>query len=171
MWRLNRGDAEGTNRNPQVAIWQADGTELACQRYWSSSYDDIAIGYIGLTPGDWYYISVDNYPGRQGTFTLCVDDGVDYDFKEGAKVVPHTADWRSIDAEYDTHNATPDQAKGDCWNTDENSNRWFTFTALKPTVTVDVLIGGLEGTMRYPYVAIWNEAGVMVGCAQVCWTV
>ncbi len=87
---------------------------------------------------NWYYISVDNYPGRTGSFTLCVDDEVDYDFMEGAKVVPHTADWRSADAEYTTRNATPDRDKGDCWNTDENSNRWFTFTALKPTVTVDV---------------------------------
>ncbi|RLB66844.1 MAG: hypothetical protein DRH08_05165, partial [Deltaproteobacteria bacterium] len=163
---VKSGGAEGTNRNPEVALWQADGTELACQRYWSSNYDDISIGYIGLTPGDWYYISVDNYPGRQGSFTLCVDDEVDYDFREGAKVVPHTNDWRSLDQEYTTRNATPDRLKGDCWNTDVNSNRWFTFTALKPTVSVDVLTGGLEGTMRYSYVALWNEAGDMVACSR-----
>ena len=163
---VRSGGSEGTNRNPEVAIWQADGTQLACQRYWDSNYDDIAIGYIGLTPGDWYYISVDNYPGRQGSFTLCVDDEVDYDFLEGAKVVPHTSDWRSADAEYTTYNATPDRTQGTCWNTNENSNRWFTFTALKPTVTVDVLTGGLEGTMRYSYVALWNAGGTMVACER-----
>ncbi len=163
---VKTGGAEGTNRNPEVALWQADGTELACQRYWSSNYDDISIGYIGLTPGDWYFISVDNYTGRQGSFTLCVDDEVDYDFLEGARVVPHTSDWRSADAEYTTYNATPDRSFGPCWNSVENSNRWFTFTALRPTVTVNVLTGGLEGSMRYSYVALWNAAGVNVACAS-----
>ncbi len=159
------GGAQGTNMNPEVALWKADGTELACARYWDSNYDDITLGYIGLTPGTWYYISVSNYPGRAGSFTLCVDDQVDYDFKEGAKVVPHTANWRSTDEAYTTFNATPDQVKGTCWNSAVNSNRWFKFTALKPTVTVDVLTGGVEGTMRYSYAALWNEAGVMVACA------
>ncbi|MEZ5069671.1 MAG: hypothetical protein R2751_01555 [Bacteroidales bacterium] len=48
---VKTGGSEGTNRNPEVAIWREDGTELACQRYWDSNYDDIAVGYIGLTPG------------------------------------------------------------------------------------------------------------------------
>ena len=164
--QLNTGGFQGTNRNPMVALWAADGTELSCVRYWDSNYNDIALNYIGLTPGDWYYISVDNYVNRRGTFTLCVDDEVDYDFWEGAKVVPHTSDWRSIDAEYTTRNATPDRLAGDCWNTPVNSNRWFTFTALTPEATIEVLTGGVEGTMRYSYTALWDAAGTQVACAM-----
>ncbi|PID91571.1 MAG: hypothetical protein CSA96_07685, partial [Bacteroidetes bacterium] len=163
---VRTGGTEGTNRNLQLALWQADGTELACRRYWNSSYNDVSLGYVGLTPGDWYYISVDNYVGRHGSFTLCVDDEVDYDFWEGAITVPHTSGWRSADGEYTSRNASPDRSAASCWNRPVNSNRWFTFTALKPTVTVDVLIGGVEGTMRYPYAAIWNEAGVEVACVR-----
>ena len=164
--QVNTGGSQGTNQNPMVALWAADGTELSCARYWDSNYDDIALNYIGLTPGEWYYISVDNYINRRGSFSLCVDDGVDYDFLEGAKVVPHTSGWRSADAEYTTFNATPDRASGDCWNTPVNSNRWFTFTALTPEATIEVLTGGLEGTMRYSYAALWDAGGSQIACAR-----
>ncbi len=164
--QVNTGGSLGTNRNPMVALWAADGTELSCARYWDSNYNNIALNYIGLTPGEWYYISVDNYVNRQGSFTLCIDDAVDYDFLEGAKVVPHTSGWRSADAEYTTFNATPDRLQGDCWNTAVNSNRWFTFTALTPEATIEVLTGGLEGTMRYSYAALWDAGGTQIACAR-----
>jgi len=157
--------AKGTIRRPQVALWDTLGAELACQIYWAD-YEDVNLGYIGLTPGEWYFISVDNRGTNYGSFALCVDDSVDYDFREGAISVPHTNSWRSADEEFTTRNATADRLAGSCWSYAVNSNRWFTFTALEPNVSVDVLTGGDEGSMQYPLVALWNEAGDQVACAN-----
>ncbi len=50
-----------------------------------SDYGDIRMGTDTLTVGNQYYISVDHYNNNNydGTFTLAVDDEVDYDFKVG----------------------------------------------------------------------------------------
>ncbi|MBN2174467.1 MAG: T9SS type A sorting domain-containing protein, partial [Bacteroidales bacterium] len=71
-----RGGAYGTIRRINLALWESDGlTEIACKRY-VGDYDNVTIQTTGLTPGSWYYISVDNnYSGYRGSFTLCLHDG------------------------------------------------------------------------------------------------
>ncbi|MCG2463017.1 hypothetical protein K8352_19860, partial [Flavobacteriaceae bacterium F89] len=96
---VDRGGAKGSQRHAQLALWEADGlTELNSERY-VGSYDDVTMGYIGLVPGNTYYISVDSYnSSTYGTFTLCLEDQVDYDFYEGAKDVSGIINGCSADA-------------------------------------------------------------------------
>uniref|UniRef100_UPI0026032F19 hypothetical protein n=1 Tax=Seonamhaeicola sp. TaxID=1912245 RepID=UPI0026032F19 len=99
---VDTGGAQGSNRRTQLALWEADGvTELSSKRY-ISTYDDVVLGAQDLTPGSWYYISVDSYSGYYGTFTLCLQDAVDYDFYEGAIDVTGIINSCSSDAVYDT---------------------------------------------------------------------
>ncbi len=63
-----------------------------------------------LTPGNRYYIAVDNGEasgGNTGTFTLCTDTTLTYDYKAGAVEVPHV--YCSADAEYTLVQATEDR--------------------------------------------------------------
>ena len=164
---VKTGGSEGTLRRPYVALWDASGNELACQSYYAD-YSDISLGSPNLTPGDWYYISVDNYnnTGYRGTFTLCVDDSVDYDFMEGALTVPHFHNWCSAEAEFTTYNATPDRSKGSCWPNGPNYNRWFKFLATTSELTVNVKTGGTEGTIRNIMVALWDASGNQMSCSR-----
>ena len=164
---LKVGGSEGTMKNPFVALWDATPTQIACQNYISST-TDLQLSYFGLTIGNWYYISVDNYVGSgyRGTFTLCIDNSVNYDYKEGADTLADIHNWCSADAAYTTLNATADQAKGSCWANGPNYNRWFVFEATTSQVNIQVKIGGSEGTMKNPFVALWTAAGSQLACAN-----
>ncbi len=164
---VKTGGTEGTIRRIQVAVWDSTGNELACKRY-SSDYDDVRIQYVGLTPGDWYYISVDNHQnsGYRGTFTVCLDTKVDYDFREGAIEIADPHDWCSADAAFTTFEATPDQLKGSNWNTGPNYNRWFRFRATTNEVKADLKTGGDLGSLRYGYIALWDSAGNEISSAR-----
>ncbi|MBL7937109.1 MAG: hypothetical protein JNM51_14975, partial [Bacteroidia bacterium] len=66
--QLLTGGTEGTIQNPYMAIWQSDGTtQIGCVNY-SSTYSDLELSAIGLTPGNTYYISVDNHNGASGGY-------------------------------------------------------------------------------------------------------
>ncbi len=161
---LLTGGAEGTIRYAYLALWDTDGlTQLACERY-TGQYSDIELDYTSLTPGNTYYISVDNHNGStayRGTFTLCVNDKVTYDFYERAIEITDLNSWCSANGAFTTQLATPDKNAGSCWNTAGGSNRWFTFQAISPSVTINVNTGGSEGTLRYPYVALWDSTGLV----------
>ncbi len=159
QYYIDRGGAQGSIRGVNLALWEADGTtEVECNRYVGVN-DDVVVGFTNLTVGNWYYISVDNYySGYRGTFTLCIDDDVDYDYYEGAIVVPH-ADWCSLDAEYTTIGATPDKNAASCWNTSPNYNRWFTFQATSPFINITVDRGGAQGSIRGVNLALWEADG------------
>ncbi|MBU0764845.1 MAG: hypothetical protein KJ607_08425, partial [Bacteroidetes bacterium] len=120
---LRTGGDEGTLRYPYIALWDASLTQLACKGYVDASAD-IGIACEGLTEGNTYYISVDNHSNAsyKGTFSLCVSDEIDYDFKEGAVELSDLDDWCSADAAYSTEDATQDQSKGSCWNTGPSYN-------------------------------------------------
>ncbi len=165
--QLKTGGAEGTLQNPFLALWDASNTQLGCARY-SSTYSDIEIVAQGLTPGDWYYISVDNYTGTgyRGTFTLCVDETINYDLKAGAVEIPGISNWCSSDAAYTTVGATADELKGSCWNSGPNFNRWFKFQATATgNATIQLKTGGAEGTLQYPFLALWDASNTQLGCA------
>jgi hypothetical protein len=164
---VKTGGTEGTIRRIQVALWDSTGNELACERY-SSDYDDVRIQYVGLTPGEWYYVSVDNYDRTyfRGTFTICLDTEVDYDFREGAVEITDPHDWCSTDAAFTTMDATPDRLKGSTWNTGPNFNRWFKFRATTNEVKADLKTGGDLGTLRYGYIALWDSAGNEMSSAR-----
>ena len=165
--QLKTGGAEGTLQYPFIALWDAANTQLGCAVY-SSQYSDLDIVTEGLTTGQWYYISVDNYVGTGycGTFSLCVDETIDYDLKAGALTIPNISNWCSADAAYTTLGATGDQLKGSCWSNGPNYNRWFKFQATASGVaTIKLKTGGAEGTLQYPFLALWDAANTQLGCA------
>ena len=48
---------------------------------------------------------------------------------------------------------------GSCWNTTGSSNRWFKFVATTTQIKVQVKQVGSEGTLQYPYMALWQSNG------------
>ncbi len=103
-----------------------------------------------------------------GSFSLCIDENVDYDYRAGAIELTDITNWCSPDAAYNNLFATPDGSQGSCWTGTSNNNVWFKFTAETPTAIIDVKTGTVYGNMRRQQLALWNEAGAEVGCAR--WT-
>ncbi|MBS1542084.1 MAG: T9SS type A sorting domain-containing protein, partial [Bacteroidetes bacterium] len=157
---VNVGGASGTMQYPMVALWTSALAQLNCQNQQGAS-TSIETDYFGLTAGQVYYISVDNFVGTgyRGTFTLCLSDVMDYNYYEGAIALTDLNNWCSSNAQYTTLNATPDKNKGTCWSNGPNYNRWFKFTAGYTSATIQVKVGGVEGTMQYPMVALWGSNG------------
>jgi hypothetical protein len=157
------GSVNGTQTRTQLALWQSNGlSEIASQRY-AGSNDDVKINYIGLIPGNTYYISVDSQSDTSwGTFTLCLQSTVDYDFYEGAIDVTSIINSCSANAIYATAGATPDRLAGSVWNNSgPRFNRWFKFTAPSTgQINVTVDIGGAKGTQSSTQIAIWQWDGV-----------
>lgn len=163
----SRGGSLGTIRRINLALWEADGTtQIDCNRYVADN-DNVTVNSNSLTPGSWYYVSVDNnYSGYRGTFTLCVDDSPSYDYKDGALELTDLDNWCSADAEFTTSGATGDESAASCWNTAPTYNRWFKFNAIHHTATIDVTRGGALGTVRRLNVSLLDKDGVEVACSR-----
>ncbi len=155
---IESGGAYGTATKLNASIWESDGlTEVACGTYQWPLENLIKVNATGLTIGNWYYISVDNYKSiNRGTFSLGF---VDYDWYEGAIEIQHQPGWQSALAAYTTVGATPDRNAASCWNTSPNYNRWFKFVATSPVVKLSILRGGSYGTIQRINAAIWEADG------------
>ncbi|HNP94173.1 MAG TPA: hypothetical protein PKJ63_01045, partial [Cyclobacteriaceae bacterium] len=166
---LKVGGAEGTMQHPNMALWEADGsTEIKCVRRVNAT-TDVQISSSSLTIGNTYYVSVDNYVGLgyRGTFTLCIDNSVTYDEVDGAILLTDIHNWCSSNAAFSTVNATPDKNKGSCWENGPNYNRWFKFVATTNFITLDLKVGGAEGNMQHPNMALWQaDAITQVACVR-----
>lgn len=164
-----RGGSYGTVRRINLALWEADGTtEVACARYMSND-DIVTLGSNALVPGNTYYISVDNnYFWYRGTFTLHVNDAMDYDFYEGAIELSDLVNWQSDTSAYTTRGASPDRNAASCWNTSPNYNRWFKFQAIHSDVSIQVLRDGASlGDLRRINLALWEADGTTeLACAR-----
>ncbi|MBV5323353.1 hypothetical protein JZU51_01070, partial [bacterium] len=98
--------------------------------------------------------------------TLCVDESINYDLKEGAIDIGNINNYCSPEAAYTTVGATADEAKGSCWANGPNYNRWFKFQATATTnAHIKLKTGGTEGTLQHPFLALWKEDGSQIGCA------
>jgi len=97
-----------------MAIWDGLGTEIACAGPFAGQ-GELTMLPTGMTIGDWYYISVDD-DNTPGTFTICVDDTIDYDYPEGAFEITDPVNWCSPDAGFSNAGATADSESGSCWN-------------------------------------------------------
>jgi hypothetical protein len=163
------GGVEGTLRHPNMALWESNATsEVACVRRLNATAD-VQISISTLTIGNTYYVSCDNYVGLgyRGTFTLCIDDQVTYDEIAGAKELTNLNNWCSADAQYTTINATSDGLMGSCWENGPNYTRWFKFTAVSPNVTLQMKVGGVEGSLRHPNMALWqSNATTEIACVR-----
>jgi len=154
------GSSFGTVQRINAAIWEADGTtQVNCNRY-ISNYDSVVVQSPYLVPGNWYYISITSGTGGyRGTFSLRVNDQVDYDYYEGAIELTDITNWDSPEAAYTTRGATADKNAASCWNTSPNYNRWFKFQATTNTISVLIRRGGTYGTIRRVNAAIWEDDG------------
>ncbi|MDO7135669.1 LamG-like jellyroll fold domain-containing protein [Algibacter lectus] len=161
----------GSMRNPYLALWDHTTAEIKSARYTDAS-SSIYVQSNSLTIGQWYYISVDNYSalGNRGTFSLCIEDKVGFDYKEGAIEVPHTGNWCSSDAEYTTDNGSPDGPKGSAWSSDPNANVWFKFKATTTQINAEVKHGGVLGDIRYPLLALWDASGLEINSTNFNYT-
>jgi hypothetical protein len=150
-------------RYPQAALWNSAGGEIKClPRTLNSSTSTLS--YDGLVVGEWYYISVDD-ANTSGTFTLCIDDALDYDYKAGAYEIVSPIRWCSGDAQFNNYFGTPDELPGTCWAGGENKNVWFRFTAISSNVNIDVKNGTTFGNLQDLQASLWNSAGVELACA------
>ncbi|MCB0804281.1 MAG: hypothetical protein KDC05_00700, partial [Bacteroidales bacterium] len=79
---VKTGGSQGSAQYLMAALWDNAGYELACAVY-TSNTSDLTLSSVDLIPGEWYYIAVDNRAGTsyRGSFTLCLDATVDYDYK------------------------------------------------------------------------------------------
>lgn len=65
------GGSEGTQQRSLLTLWDTDGlTELNCTTYYDDT-DDLSLFYMPLTPGEWYYFTVDT-DQAPGTFSICL---------------------------------------------------------------------------------------------------
>ncbi|MBL7870797.1 MAG: T9SS type A sorting domain-containing protein [Cyclobacteriaceae bacterium] len=166
--QLKSGGALGTMQYGWATLWDGAGTQLACSPYNSQQYGTMEFNYLGLTPGTTYYISVDNFVGvgYRGTFSLCLNDVVNYDYKSGALDVTSVINSCSANAAYTTLGAGADQAAGTCAPNGPNYNRWFSFVATGTTfINVQLKTGGALGTMQYGWATLWTGAGAQLACS------
>ncbi len=162
---VKTGGSFGTMRGQQIALWTSAGVEVNCANSADYFAGTLTLTSGSLTPGNLYYISVDDRR-THGTFTLCLNNKAGYDYQEGAKIIPHIGSWCSAQANYDNTYATPDGNDPGCWTGGVGNNVWFKFTATTSNLTFDVSTGGSYGIMRGQQIALWNEAGDLVKCAN-----
>jgi hypothetical protein len=165
---IKTGGTNGTMRGQQIAIWNTAGVLVACNDAGWNYSGMLSLSIDTLTAGRTYLISVDDQT-THGTFTLCVDNSTDYDFRSGAELLYYTDNWCSSDAQYDNRFATRDGSAGSCWSGGTDHNVWFEFVAETGGIKVDVKTGGVLGTMRGQQVAIWNTSGIQLACNDAGW--
>lgn len=162
---VETGGTAGSMRGQQIALWNEAGTQVMCANAADYYSGILTLSTDSLTAGHTYYISVDDRR-THGTFKLCVNDSVSYDYQSGAIILNDIKDFQSADAEYSNVYMTADGNTPSCWSGGVGNNVWFEFEALKEVIKVDVLTGGTYGTMRGQQIALWNEAGILVKCAN-----
>jgi len=162
---ITTGGVYGSMRGQQIALWRDNGTEVKCANAadWYSGV--LSLSTDTLTIGDTYYISVDDRR-THGTFTLGIDDTPSYDFKQGAILLTDLDNWTSNLAEYSNTYATPDESAGSCWSGGSGNNVWFKFVAISGEIEIRAITGGANGSMRGQQIAIWNESGTQLQCAN-----
>ncbi len=165
---IKTGGSFGTMRGQQVAIWNNVGVQVACNDAGWNYSGTLSLSIDTLTPGRTYYISVDDQT-THGTFTLCVDNSTDFDFKSGAELLFFMDNWCSSDAQYDNRFATRDGSAGSCWSGGTDHNVWFEFVAETGGIKADIKTGGVFGTMRGQQIAIWNSSGQQLACNDAGW--
>jgi predicted RecA/RadA family phage recombinase len=112
--------------DPLLTIFDTDKiTELNCNRV--PNERPATVSTDGLTPGNWYYVSIDSYNARFGAFNVWLTDGFDYDYYQGA--IQLVANSQSGTETYSNYAATPDGPGTTCSGSLPKLNRWFKFTA------------------------------------------
>ena len=166
---LKTGSGYGTMERGEVALWDSNGNLIKCKGpngTWSWQ-GTVSLSVDTLSADSTYFISVDhysNYDGQRGSFTLCIDDAPAYDERAGAIELTDLDSWCSVNAQYNTNNASPDGPSTSCNTTGPNSNVWFKFHASTNSITIDLKTGSSYGTMERGEVALWDSTGNLIKC-------
>ena len=163
--KVKIGGEAGTMLWPRVSLWDENLTELGCK----NSIDDttnISLDYTEYKIGKWYYISVNhnNHPKYVGSFVLCITSELNNDSKDAATFIRNTSKWSSAKGEFSTNSATPDGKKPSCMNSGPNFNKWFQFIAKSNVASIEVKSGGKFGTMKNPYVTLFDSEMNEIAC-------
>ncbi|PCH97189.1 MAG: hypothetical protein COB85_02910 [Bacteroidetes bacterium] len=161
------GGAKGTMKFAYLGLFEEQGTALACDEY-KDEQGDVGIVYNNLNLGNWYYISVDHpyNPKYNGSFTLCVNDELGYDYRDGATELLNLSNWCSANAAFTTKGASPDGNPAPCLRKGPNYNRWFKFYARTNEIEVKVMTGGEQGTMKFPNMTLWDAGAKPIRCVN-----
>jgi hypothetical protein len=162
---VKTGYNEGSIRYPEITLSNSTGSPVACAPTTGSS-GDVSLEQFDLVLGEIYLIEVStdqSYSSHQGTFTLCLNDQISFNYQAGAILL---TDKNSCSAKqaYSSIGATQDGPAGPCGP--QYSNVWFKFLAETPYIKFDVKTASvpLDGTIIGPEVTLWNSSGV----AQLC---
>jgi len=146
-----------------TSLFDASGNTIACHNSQGGLVSFLQI--TTLTPGSWYYFSVDNAAGGQGTFSLQINNTIGFDLKAKATTVPHTSSWSSALEAYTNADATPDDVVGSqsaCVT--PNHNVWFKFQATTSDVEIRALTSGSSGTIGYISTSLFDASGNTIAC-------
>lgn len=166
---LNTLGSEGSLELPMIALLDESlETELACASS-ENRTNDLAISSVELNIGETYYLMVDNQARgnnlNEGSFTLCISDSANYDFKDGALDVTDSlsqndGSWTSALDSFDNSLASPDMLSqiASCWNpARKEKNLWFKFTAQRESVVIFLTNSESDSSIAFPRIALWND--------------
>ncbi len=167
---VKNGGSYGTMGFMMLSLHRLDGTELSSVGR-TTRRNNVGLVVSGLNPEDEYLINVaaQDRNNGPGTFTLCVNDQPDYDYKSAA--MPLTmdvdGDYCSANEEFSTLDATPDEATPANWTQNPNQNVWFQFTPDDSGIAnIKVKRGNGFGSAGFLRVALWNDNNEEVGSGE-----
>ena len=163
--KVKVGAKNGSMQWPRISIWDQNFNELACKNSISDTAN-ISLNFTKYELGNWYYISVNhnNHPKYVGSFVLCLSSELNNDYKDGATFISNTTNWSSSKGEFSTSSASADEKKPSCLSAGPNFNRWFRFIAKSNTASIEVKAGESYGTMKNPYVTLFDNDMNEIGC-------
>ena len=161
---LKTGAGEGSLRFPVMVLFDSLGNEVKRTDLAAHHSYDVGFSVTGLTPGVYYYLSVDRGRGyfyENGSFTLCIDDEASHDMYDRAVEITDINNYCSSNAEYTTLIGTADTGLSTSWPlAGPYSNVWFKF---KPTasgeLSIDLKTGAGEGSLKFPVMVLFDSLG------------
>jgi hypothetical protein len=163
--RVSAGSTKGTAGGFFLALEDQTGMVKGCGVSNGTGVNSIfgIIQILTLTPGAWYYLSVDSYVGGAGTFTVSIKDNVGFDLKAKAELLTSIDSWTSPDAAYSNFDASRD-GNGACGAA--NGDVWFKFQATTNMISIKVSAGETKGTALGFYLALHNQTGTPIACGS-----
>ncbi len=150
----------GAISDARMILTDQSGINILHEVYHASSEGFLEISAIDLDPGDTYFLSVGSYnshPNRKGTFGICLEDEVTFDYKDGAqRIAPELINNCANPVTYSNRWATTDNPTG----TAIYNNVWFDFVAPNSgsvTVTLDLSAAGSISNSRMMLLKENNE--------------
>ena len=164
---LKTGSNFGSMHYGRMAVTDMADNEIGCVTHIVNQGTTV-LTLTGLTAGEDYLLNVDNYYGSSqwGSFTLCMTNIKDYDWKDHAYELTNTRAYCSSDQQFSTYWKTPDETKPSCWSNGPAGNVWFKFIATTPQIEIIGKTGGSFGNMQYMMMALWDNDDNVLECVN-----